>query len=486
MFGYLVYPKAGWVLHMLRSQLGAELYRRCIKTYLERHRHNNVVTDDLRAVVEELSGRSFDQFFDQWLYHGRQPEMEVTYSWDEPTKLAKVSVQQNQEVNANVLLFNFPLVIRFKGKFGTLDRTIQVAKKQEDFYFALDTAPELVRIDPEYTLLAKIKFNLPRPMLNAQLADNSDVIGRLLAIEQLAARPDKEAVAKLKGILANDPFYGVRNEAASTLRSIHSEEALAALLASTNQTDARVRRQVTDQIGGFYDETAWAFGREVLEREKNPEIVCVALRDLGSYPKPELHELLINYLGSDSFRNQVTDAAIATMRSQDDPAFVSPLLEALDRREAAFTSRGFAQGLAALAYLARNDQDKAEPRNFLIRHVNSSKRTVQLAAINALATLGDPKAIAVLEKFLGSKDSPQSSAAERALASLRAARKPVDDFKNVRQEVLDLQTANRELKKELHDLKKKLEAIAVPATPNRSAPKQKPAPPKVSPKAGAA
>ena len=52
MFNYLAYPKGGWVLHMLRSQLGEELYRRCIKTYLERHQFQNVVTDDMRAVIE--------------------------------------------------------------------------------------------------------------------------------------------------------------------------------------------------------------------------------------------------------------------------------------------------------------------------------------------------------------------------------------------------------------------------------------------------
>src|ERR1035438_6711178 len=76
MFGYLAYPKGSWVLHMLRSQLGADLYRRCIKTYVQRHQYGNVVTEDLRAVIEELSGRSYDQFFDQWLYHGRFPRSE--------------------------------------------------------------------------------------------------------------------------------------------------------------------------------------------------------------------------------------------------------------------------------------------------------------------------------------------------------------------------------------------------------------------------
>ena len=105
MFNYLAYPKAGWVLHMLRSELGEGLYRRCIKTYLERHAYSNVVTEDLRSIIEELSGRSYDQFFDQWLYHGRQPELTVAYQWDEAGKLAKLAVQQTQELNANVLLF---------------------------------------------------------------------------------------------------------------------------------------------------------------------------------------------------------------------------------------------------------------------------------------------------------------------------------------------------------------------------------------------
>jgi len=193
MFGYLSYPKAGWVLHMLRAQLGEDLYRRCIKTYLERHQYGSVVTEDLRAVIEELSGRSYDQFFDQWLYHGHHPELEASYSWDETAKLARVSIRQVQKLDANVLLFNFPLTIRFKGPFGTADRPIQVTQKEEDFSFPLAAAPELVRLDPDYTLLAKISFAVPGPMLAKQLIDKDDVIGRLLALIPMRRRPPNEA-----------------------------------------------------------------------------------------------------------------------------------------------------------------------------------------------------------------------------------------------------------------------------------------------------
>jgi hypothetical protein len=104
-------------------------------------------------------------------------------------------------------------------------------------------------------------------------------------------------------------------------------------------------------------------------------------------------------------------------------------------------------------------------------------------------TLGDPTALGALEKFeTASKTSPQRAAAERTVASLRAARKPVDDFKNLRQKVLDLQKDNRELRKELDEMKRKIEAghsapvgaSTRPAAP--PAPRSKPAPPSPKPK----
>lgn len=459
MFGYQAYPKGSWVLQSLRSQLGEEMYRRCIKTYLERHRYGSVTTEDLRAVLEELTGHSFDQFFDQWVYHAHHPELDVSYSWDETTSMARLSIRQVQKVNENVCLFNLPVTIRFKGKFGKVEKLIQVKEKEEDFYFPLESAPEIVRLDPDFTFLCKLTFRLPNPMLYAQLADRQDVIGRLLAIEQLSERKDREAVAKLKGALNDDPFYGVRIESARGLRAIHSDEALEALLASTAQKDARVRRQVAQDIAAFYRDSAYQSALTTLGKEKNPDIVATAIRSLSGYAKPEVHDRLIEFLHSESFHNELADAAIGAMRSQDDPAYVAPIMETLKQKEAAFTSRGFGQSLGAVAYLARNDDKKDSVREFLMGYVNSRKRSLQRAALAGLGTLGDPQAIPVLDRFAqAAKDSPERSTAERALVDLRAGRKPVDDFKNLRQEVLDLEKANRELRKELDTLKKKVEA----------------------------
>lgn len=474
-FSYLAYPKGGWVLHMLRSQLGEELYRRCIKTYLERHQYDNVVTEDLRSILEELSGQSFDQFFDQWVYHAHHPELEVNYSWDATTKLAKISIAQNQKLSADVLLFNFPLTIRFKSKAGSFDRLITVKEKSEDFYFPLPEAPTIVRVDPQLTLLAKIKFNLPDALLQAQLADGEDMMGRLLAVQQMAAKKDHATVAKLKQTLQNDRFYGVRIAAAQALRSIHTDEAFAALADSLAQPDARVRQEAVRATTGFYQDASYDVAARTLDKEKNPDIQSVALRALAAYAKPEVRETLLKQLRSESYRNELADAAVSAMRAQENPAYVEPLQEVLRKREAEFASFGFGRALDTLAYLARHEEKKDGVREFLTGFIRHKKKSVQLAAISALGALGDPKAIPALATFTGAaKESPERSAADRAIAALRAAKRPADDLKDLRNEVLDLKKQNQQFQKELEDLKKKFESAGKAEPGKASGPKAKP------------
>jgi aminopeptidase N len=311
-------------------------------------------------------------------------------------------------------------------------------------------------------------------MLAAQLADSSDMMGRLEAVLQLGEQRDKESVAKLRQTLTNDSFFGVRMEASRALRSIHSDEALEALLSSTSQPDARVRQQVARDIGGFYGDSAFEFARRGLGEEKNPAVQAVELGSLAGYAKPEVREILLKYLNSESYRNELAVAGIEAIRSQDDPAFIAPLEDTLRGSEAKFTTRGLAEGLSALGYIARNEEKKDTESAFLTGYLNDKRVRVRLQAIRALATLGDPKVIPVLEKLAeASKESPDQAPAEQAVSQLRAGRKPVDDFKNLRQEVLDLEKQNRDLRKSIDDLRKQVEAGKTNDSPSKSKAKSK-------------
>ncbi len=462
-FDGFAYGKGSFVLNMLRQQLGPELYRQCIKTYVERHKFGNVVTDDLRAVIEELSGRSFDQFFDQWVYHAGFPTLDVEYSWDAQAKLAKVSVRQTQAINENVVLFSFPLPVRFKSKSGAVtERTFHVNQKSEDFYVPLVEQPQIVRIDPTLSVLARINFRPTVAMLNAMLAEKNDVVARFMACEQLGERKDREAIAKLTEALNKDSYWAVRVKASQALRAIHTDESFAALTNALKQSDARVRKQVVTDVTGFFRPEAFDRALAVIQSEKNPDIVAVALRALDAASNTNARAVLLSYLNSDSWRQHLAETAIAAMRAKDDPSFIEPIRDTLSKRANEFTSRGgFAAALNALAYLAREQDNKDSVRELLLGFANNPRPSFRVAALNALGTLRDERALPTLERFSSaSKDTPERAAADRSIEAIRAGRKTATEVGELRREMMDLQKQNRDLRKEFDAVKNKLDATA--------------------------
>jgi len=289
------------------------------------------------------------------------------------------------------------------------------------------------------------------------------VIGRLLAVEALGKRRDKESVAKLKRALNEDAFYGVRVEAARTLRSMHNEEALDALLASTDQPDARARQEVMSGISGFFHEKAYAAKSAHLGIEKNPDIQAEAIEGLGAYPNPEVRETLLRFLNSTSYRDSLAVAAIRAMRTANDPGYIEPLRQNLKERGPRYTSRAFATGLDALALLARGREEHVNGvREFLVGYVNDLRRPVRMGALAALGTLEDQRAVPVLNKFTQyPSGSSEQRVATNALRRILTSQRTVEGLGELRTTVLELQKENTKLQEEFKALQKKLDALAV-------------------------
>lgn len=490
-FDHRAYAKAALILHMLRSQLGEDLFRRCVKTYLERHRFRSVVSEDFNRILEELSGRSYDRFFDQWLYKPGQPELVVQYSWDEKSGLARVSINQRPsrperdgskpywqqtgrhrrggdgaQVQAQIQTtgppaFHFPLLLRFKSGDTTIDHPVEVKEGEEDFYVKLDKAPDIVRIDPDLTLLARINFQPPAEMLIKQLQDRSDTAGRILAAERLDRLDNEKTIEALKTCLQNDEFYGVRVTAARTLRRIHSPEALSVLCQSLAQKDARARNAVVDAIGYFFSPLAESTLVAHVSKERNPAITATALRALGPFHSRSVRDLLLGSLSRPSYRNMIAVGALKAIRSQDDPAYKDAIVRAIESRSRDFEAHGMGTALSTLAFISRNEKDRSAIRNLLARYLDSPRQSLRLSAINALGELEEHSAIAMLDTFAqASRDTPETEAARRAIARLRSAGKPADNLKDLRDEVIELQKSQRDLKKDLDALKKQLDKKA--------------------------
>lgn len=62
------YRKGALVLRMLRDMLGEETFRTGLREYYDRYRFRQVTGADFRRVMEDVSGRDLEWFFDQWIH----------------------------------------------------------------------------------------------------------------------------------------------------------------------------------------------------------------------------------------------------------------------------------------------------------------------------------------------------------------------------------------------------------------------------------
>lgn len=454
-FDNRVYPKGAWILHMIRARLGPDLYRKAVRTYLERHRNDVATTEDLMEVLEDVSGLSFDQFADQWLYHGGVPELNVSYAWDAGSRQAKLTVRQTQKVTNEVLLFRFELPVRFhvKGVAKPVDLSVTVSKVEEDFYFPLAAAPDLVRVDPEYTVLAKLDFNPPPDMLKLQL--ESDVIGRMLAAQALGKKKSAESAALLGVRLNKDAFFGVRMEAAKALKAMNTPEARAELARSLTQPDARVRREVVEALGAYAHPEAWTALVRLAATEKNPAVLTALLKTWALRPgDAAISAALRKYLESSTYWNEVAAVAMETLRAQDDGTAAPAILARLQRTPLEFETWDFAAGMETLAFLARaeNHPQRNEIFTFLTKHLSHPKEALRVAAAKSLGVLRDPRALAWLAPLAATAkvyNDPVRTAAEKSITALEAAQAGPQQMKDVWTKLQDLQKRMEELQRQL-------------------------------------
>ena len=149
------YQKGGWILHMLRHELGDEVFWKGIRAYYAKYRNSNARSADFQAVMESVSGKKLDQFFRQWLHQPGFPELVWGTSYDAAKKVLVIDVRQAQRTGA---VFTVPLTFSIRGSNGrelTRANRLMLTEKNQTFTVPLAIKPTNVVIDPDITVLMR-------------------------------------------------------------------------------------------------------------------------------------------------------------------------------------------------------------------------------------------------------------------------------------------------------------------------------------------
>ncbi|MDQ3633288.1 MAG: DUF3458 domain-containing protein [Acidobacteriota bacterium] len=351
-FDTYAYPRGGAVLHMLRKQLGDVNFFRSLNHYLRTNANEPVQTEDLRIAIEETTGQSMEAFFDQWLYKMGHPVFEVEQKYDSASGELKLNVKQTQKMNLTsdfpqVKYFQTPVDIEIVTPKGSRIETVFIQPKEENvFTFKnVESKPLIVDFDNEGTLIKELTFKKSMDELLYQAKNDSDILGRNWAMQELANQ------AKAKDFAATD-----KDRVLEFLRN-------AALTDSTWQ----LRREALNKIGQILLPTN--------PNGNRPEAIALDTATVT----------MLKRAATDK-NSQVRGNAISLLNATKDRAYADIYKSALSDQsyfvvEQAAVALGNSKANDAYLFLQK------------LANTGSWKNRLQIAGLNGLAALGDKKAL---------------------------------------------------------------------------------------------
>jgi len=150
------YQKGGWVLHMLRGQVGDNAFFVGIRDYYGANAHRNTVTAHLQQVVERASGQDLRWFFDQWLRRPGYADLTVTWKFDATRGFVVLNVRQGERFAPYRI--SLPVEITLADGTRKVVRADVPATSNSEVLVRerLVAAPTAVRFDPNVDVLGRV------------------------------------------------------------------------------------------------------------------------------------------------------------------------------------------------------------------------------------------------------------------------------------------------------------------------------------------
>jgi aminopeptidase N len=469
LFDRHLYEKGGLVLHMLRRELTDDVFFEGVRRYLARHAFGIVETNDLMRALEEVSGRSLERFFDQWLYRPGHPELAVKVGYDDG--LLSVSIKQGQKTG-EIATFTLPIEIEVVDANGARTRHQKLVSEAQDVItLPLDKRPLSVGFDPEQRVVGKLSFEAPGDMLRHQLAEGSSALLRWTAADALSKKHDPTTVKALRDSLSReDEAWMVRVEAARALGKIRSDDALAGLVAALGTAQPKVRRAVAGALGSFKKPEAAKALQDLLRKEPSYLVTADAARSLGRTRQPGALDALKSIVDLASWADVGRAGALDGMAALRDDAALDAVAK---RTRYGIPTRGRRAAVHALASLGEGRKTREQLEDLL----DDKDPHFKIDVVSALATLGDAKSRGAMRRAL------ERELDGRVSRRLREALRDMSDSPG--QEKKRLNEELETVKDELTELKNRLAKLEGRKAENGKEKEPKPAPAKTAPPAAA-
>jgi aminopeptidase N len=420
MYDRHLYPGGACRLHMLRCELGDDIFWDAVQDYLKRFNGKVVETDDFRLIMEEHSGRSLGRFFDQWFYTPGYPKLKVSFRYEADKAQGVFEIEQTQvDAAAGVPFFTFQTSVGWVIDGETYTQPLRIDQQRQVVTVAMSSMPQQVRFDPLCEVLHKLDFNPGDDLLRRQLVDAPDILGRIHAAQELVKSGRYANIEAVVAAWPSESFWGVRCEMAEALGKSNTEAALVGIVALLDvEQDPMVLADLIAAAGKYRDERMRAALRARLDDSLGYLATAAAYEALGTQREAAPLTLLLSAAQESSFNGIAQSGALRGLAASRRPEAVTALLQRVRYGATSVDARPVA--VTALGEIGRGLDLRERERvvEVLVDLLRDSHYRVALAAARALGVMRAPEAIGALEAFARTRAAQEAAVAERVIESL--------------------------------------------------------------------
>lgn len=459
MFDSRAYPKGGWVLHMLRSQLGDDDFYRGLQRYGTVYAYRTAETNDLRQVFERLYGVSLERFFHDWTERPAHPELLVKSTYLPKESMVRFDVKQTQKVDPFHIPLTIELIVDGEKEPVQLNRTM--TGREFIAFVPVKKRPSLIRVDPRFTLLAAITEQKANDWWQAQLLKAPGVAERIRAIEHLTKTKTDANRELLAKSLATDTFYGVRIEAAKALAKLKGNISRDALVKGITQPNPRVRNICIDSLGQFRKDKAViaALKKKIATGDESYKAEAATISSLSRVGEKPPVDLLLNALKKDSHREAIRLAALRSLAQSDDAKVLAVLIDWTKKGKPLTCRTEAARYVAQFAVANKVDKAKTAAINThfqsLLKTEGSRMRRYVAMALGQMGPLADDSVDFLREVAKDEVNDRAKTEMTKAINKIRTANPAAAELARLRKELQDARKKNLSLEERLEKLESK-------------------------------
>jgi aminopeptidase N len=399
LFDTYAYPRGAATVNMLRFVLGDELFWKALHHYVQKYEWKTVDTQALINAIQESTGQNLAWFFDEWVYKMGHPEFQITQNYDPGAGSLKLSVKQIQKPSDKTpwfqqpAFFTTPVDVAITIAAGEKVHRITIDKPEQEFEFKVDSKPLIVNFDRGNYIIKTVQFQRSDEELAYQILHDSDVTGRLRAIQEISAHRGDTALKALTQAAHSDRFWAVRQRSIAALADFKTPEAEQGLLESLKDKDSRVRHTAVDGLGRYKDAKLVDTFANLIKTDPSYFVVSASAHSLGETGDPRAYQILMDTMGRDSWAETIRAGAMRGLAALKDPHALEIGLK--------YAQPGNPESIRgpALMILGQIGKGNDQVLDILTAALKEPSEQVVFSALQAIGILGDRRALPALDEL---------------------------------------------------------------------------------------